>query len=521
MARGKGKKKGNVTASSTPAMLEAAAAPLASAAPAPSVEAPAAPVDVVAAEPVEVTPPPSSAPAPAPSYDTSPPACKAPLGHHGDAVPDAEEPEGDDVALLTAPEAAPAPPPPQTSSSFLPWAYALATAHWNQTHPLSAVIPLALRLLKLLVHTGPMWIVNFYRLLVYAVLLWPAWVTVGRWYMTDKNIIRNVQYGRNARNFLDVYLPRKSASTKKTTPVVLFVTGGAWVIGYKAWGALLGKVLMRFGILTIMADYRNFPQASVPEMLEDVDAAFRWVRRHAAEYGGDASDITVVGQSAGAHLAACWVKSRVASAGGKVPEGLRNYVGISGVYDVGTFAPYFHARGIYPVMLESIMGGKAQLRDYSLDYYPQPAVPALTDGGHTADTDGGAGAERMHFYLLHGTRDWSIPHTSSVQFGEVLRRAGWEAFVRCYPGKTHTDPLLTDLMIGKYVKDEDMASDIVKIVRRELLPTPSWLTHVAVPEHTRPTYYEDDEAYKPSEHLVIARMVHPWTARLARLISPF
>jgi hypothetical protein len=37
-------------------------------------------------------------------------------------------------------------------------------------------------------------------------------------------------------------------------------TGGAWIIGYKAWGALLAKRLSLAGAVVCCLDYRNFPQ---------------------------------------------------------------------------------------------------------------------------------------------------------------------------------------------------------------------------------------------------------------------
>jgi acetyl esterase/lipase len=41
---------------------------------------------------------------------------------------------------------------------------------------------------------------------------------------------------------------------------LLHSTGGAWTIGYKAWGALVGKRLCEQGVLVACLDYRNFPQ---------------------------------------------------------------------------------------------------------------------------------------------------------------------------------------------------------------------------------------------------------------------
>jgi hypothetical protein len=83
--------------------------------------------------------------------------------------------------------------------------------------------------------------------------------------------VRNVAYGAAARNTLDMYLPdghsppsgggRKPPPQAAKAPVVVFVTGGMWIIGYKAWGSLLSSRLRASGCLVASLDYRNFPQA--------------------------------------------------------------------------------------------------------------------------------------------------------------------------------------------------------------------------------------------------------------------
>lgn len=55
--------------------------------------------------------------------------------------------------------------------------------------------------------------------------------------------------------------------------------GGAWTIGYKAWGALLAKRLSKAGLLVACLDYRNFPQGNALQMLEDVNTGIAWVVR--------------------------------------------------------------------------------------------------------------------------------------------------------------------------------------------------------------------------------------------------
>jgi len=174
---------------------------------------------------------------------------------------------------------------------------------------------------------------------------------------------RNVPYGDAPRNTLDIYLPdappqvraraaprtgcpghakkafcvpahapRQGAPPAEPAPVVIFVTGGMWIIGYKAWGALLASRLRSAGCVVAALDYRNFPQGSVGDMTEDVSAGVGWVLRNAKDWGGDPRrcakqphqprlfrdvaliavcwpalchrSVTLVGQSAGAHLCA-------------------------------------------------------------------------------------------------------------------------------------------------------------------------------------------------------------------------
>ena len=69
--------------------------------------------------------------------------------------------------------------------------------------------------------------------------------------------------------------------------MVIFVTGGMWIIGYKAWGALLASRLRAAGCVVAALDYRNFPQGSVGAMTDDVSAGVGWVLRNAADWGGD------------------------------------------------------------------------------------------------------------------------------------------------------------------------------------------------------------------------------------------
>lgn len=121
-----------------------------------------------------------------------------------------------------------------------------------------------------------------------------------------------------SRHYLDVYGSRtphvnsnndEEEKTKK--PVVIFLTGGAWIIGYRMWGCLLARALVPFGILVIIPDYRNFPRVNIKGMVDDVDRSIQWVLDHVEEYGGDVDRVVLVGQSAGAHIGGVVVAKKV------------------------------------------------------------------------------------------------------------------------------------------------------------------------------------------------------------------
>ena len=73
--------------------------------------------------------------------------------------------------------------------------------------------------------------------------------------------------------------------------------------------------------------YRNFPQARIPGMVDDVHDAIGWVLANAARLGGNPDEVTLVGQSAGAHLSAMVLLRRQRTAS-SLP--LRRFIGISG-----------------------------------------------------------------------------------------------------------------------------------------------------------------------------------------------
>jgi acetyl esterase len=96
--------------------------------------------------------------------------------------------------------------------------------------------------------------------------------------------------------------PRSSAAKR---PAVVFFHGGGWVLGgLDSHDTLCRELAMQADVVLVAVDYRLAPEHPYPAGLDDCAAATRWVAAHAVDLGADASRLAVVGDSAGASLAA-------------------------------------------------------------------------------------------------------------------------------------------------------------------------------------------------------------------------
>lgn len=88
-------------------------------------------------------------------------------------------------------------------------------------------------------------------------------------------------------------------------PVVVLFHGGGFMLNNLDVYDSVHRYLARFGnAVVISIDYRLAPEHRFPTGLEDCYAGLVWASRNAANYGGDVSSLTVVGDSAGGNFAA-------------------------------------------------------------------------------------------------------------------------------------------------------------------------------------------------------------------------
>ncbi|KFM26735.1 hypothetical protein F751_2712 [Auxenochlorella protothecoides] len=257
-----------------------------------------------------------------------------------------------------------------------------------------------------------------------------------------------------------------------------------------AWGALLGRRLSQRGVLVFCLDYRNFPQGTALDMLQDVNTGISWVINNVALYGGDPTNLFVVGQSAGGHLGslALLAQARHAARADLAAEGagdqveiggtprwdvdrVKGFVGVSGAYDLEALAAHLDGRGLNRDMFGSIMS-----------LHGTPALRALSPTHVAAGLAPGVACHLPPVLLLHGTADRSVPVDNALGYAAALESAGARVRLKLYRGKTHTQPIVEDPMRGG--RDELM-DDVLELVTgkaqtsRQFPMLPSFLIDLA------------------------------------------
>jgi hypothetical protein len=111
----------------------------------------------------------------------------------------------------------------------------------------------------------------------------------------------------------DIFIPGASSEhhfPRRMAPVMMFWHGGAWRRGDKQWvGALhtnFAIAAARAGMVGVVCNYRLQPSDARgwEDQVDDVAAAVKWAHDNVAQFGGDRSQLTLSGHSAGAHLVA-------------------------------------------------------------------------------------------------------------------------------------------------------------------------------------------------------------------------
>lgn len=144
---------------------------------------------------------------------------------------------------------------------------------------------------------------------------------------SDSQIRSDQAYGTEPRQSLDVYTPKE---IKPGSPVVVFFYGGSWKRGDKEKYAFVGHSLSKRGYVTVIPNYRHYPQVVFPAFIEDGASALAWIKVHLPQAR---NGVVVMGHSAGAHTAAFLaLDPRYLQAEGLKQEFVSGMIGLAGPY---------------------------------------------------------------------------------------------------------------------------------------------------------------------------------------------
>ncbi len=262
--------------------------------------------------------------------------------------------------------------------------------------------------------------------------------------------IENINYLKNGGDDhrLDIYRPLQRPGPY---PVVLYVHGGGFRVLSKDTHWVMGLAFARFGYLVCNISYRLAPRHPYPAAIADTCAAYRWVVRNVAAYGGDPSRIVVAGESAGANLvtaltlATCFERpepwARLAYDTGISPAVTIPFCGLLEVSNPERFAE----RRPMPLWLSSIINhcSDAYLRDVAhtsdVDRVFGPNYLDLANPLTTlerAQRDRVAPARPLPpFFVPVGTKDPLLDDTRRLE--RVLTAMGVTCQASYYPGEIH------------------------------------------------------------------------------------
>ncbi|MEO6005267.1 MAG: pectinesterase family protein [Opitutus sp.] len=223
----------------------------------------------------------------------------------------------------------------------------------------------------------------------------------------ESQMIRDVVYREvdGAKVLLDASVP----TGKGPYPVAILVHGGGWTRGDKngldepTKGA---DITPWFGPLTaakftwFSINYRHAPQHRWPACFDDVQAAIRWVKAHAAEYKGDPKRIALFGHSAGGQLVC------LAATLADETTRVQAVVGFAPVTD---FEQELPVRGGLSPSLQALHNRPKEVTPEALKILQETSP--ITHVKHGLPP----------FLLLHGDADKTVPYQQSLNFQAHLR----------------------------------------------------------------------------------------------------
>lgn len=256
------------------------------------------------------------------------------------------------------------------------------------------------------------------RLVAVLALLAPAAIAA-----QEYDVVPDVVYGHKDGMALtfDVLKPAAGANGAG----VLYMVSGGWYSRYsppEQTATRFANLLDR-GFTVFVVRHGSSPKYVIPEIVEDVRRATRYIRHHAGSWGVDPERLGAFGGSAGGHLA---LMLGTASDGGMTGGEEAFLAETNRIAAVVAYYP--------PVDLTRMARGASTTID------PDQRFPALNFERERASEFSPllhVSADDPPTLLIHGTADELVPHSHSLNMQAALERAGVRNAMILLEGAAH------------------------------------------------------------------------------------
>jgi acetyl esterase/lipase len=233
--------------------------------------------------------------------------------------------------------------------------------------------------------------------------------------VTKQQTLWSIKYGSHTRNVLDIALP---ANRTTNTPVIVFIHGGAWIMGDK--GVFLQEIdkFSKAGFACATINYRyasDITNVHNPDLPNDVKAAIDFIVSKSAVWNVSPDRFGLVGQSAGGHLS---LLTAYTLNDGRI-KACASWAGLLNLIDPDQLA----ITGA-PLLFKTYVG--SSLNTYADTLHYQQASPYWMANSSSVPT-----------LMIQGTEDIGVPYSNAVRMHQHLDSLGVDNQLTTFNGAGH------------------------------------------------------------------------------------
>jgi acetyl esterase/lipase len=252
----------------------------------------------------------------------------------------------------------------------------------------------------------------------------------------------DVVYGRKSGMALtmDVLTPRENPNGAG----VVWVISGGWFSAHDAINPKAVSELLKRGYTVFAVVHGSQPKFTIPEILQDMHRAVRYIRTHSKDYNVDPNRIGITGGSAGGHLSLMQgTAGALGSSTAKDPVDQAS----SRVQAVACFFPptdflNYGKPGELALGCGILAGFKAPFDFHEINrargnFVPISDVDKIIELGRQISPITHATADDPPTLIIHGDADKLVPIQQAEVFLEKLKAAGVETKLVVKKGAAH------------------------------------------------------------------------------------